>query len=136
MKRLVGIVILCVQALVMNAQSIWIMDFVEVKNDNVQEAEYFIQQNWKVFREEALKKHFIKSYQVLKTRPDSTASFSYVLMTEFADSVSFKAVEENFRPIMKALRPNGPIYLNELRRQDFWAIPVSKEAVQIIGSRK
>lgn len=136
MKQLIMIALLCFHVLAMKAQSIWIMDFVEVKNNNTEEAEYFISQNWKVFRDEALKRGFIKSYKVLKTIPDSTASFSYVLMTEFTDSISFRSVEENFRLIMKALRPNGPIYMNELRRQDFWSIPISKEALQLMGYKE
>lgn len=117
-------------------QSIWVIDFVEVKNGHQAEVEYFINENWKTFREAALKKGVIKSYRVLRTSPDSTAAFSYMMMTEFADSTSFRNVEENFRPIMKAVRPNGPKFLNDLRPKDFWSIPVSKEAQQMIGSEK
>lgn len=119
-----------------NAQSVWIMDFVEVKNGKEAEVAYFIQENWQVFRVEALKQGIIKSYKVLKTTPDSTAAFRYILMTEYADSTAVRLSEERFRPILKALRPNGPLFLNEIRPKDFWQIPISKEAVTFIHSNE
>ena len=138
MKKLVAFMFTMTLVRLALGQSIWVMDFVEVKNNRTAESEYFINQNWKLFREEALKKRVIKSYQVLKTTPDSTHSYSYILMTEFADSASFKNVESNFRPIMKAIRPNGPLMLNEVKPNDFRAIRLSLEALQFIqsGDRK
>jgi CTP:molybdopterin cytidylyltransferase MocA len=118
------------------AQSVWIMDFVEVKNQKEAEVAYFIRENWQVFRVEALKQGIIKSYKVLKTAPDSTAAFRYILMTEYTDSTAVRLSEERFRPILKALRPNGPRFLNESRPKDFWRIPISKEAVEFIHSNE
>jgi hypothetical protein len=118
-----------------NAQSVWVMDFVEVKNGKAAELAYFINENWKPFRVEALQQKVIKSYKVLKTSPDSTAAFSYILMTEFADSTALKMSEERFRPIMKKVRPDGAKFLNEIRPNDFRAIPISKEATEIISSK-
>lgn len=100
-------------------QSIWVIDFVETKNGNDAELRYFIEQNWKKFREEALKQKVIKSYMVLENKPDSTAKFSYMLMTEFADSTALSKVEEAFRPIMKSISPNGPKFLNKKKPKDF-----------------
>jgi len=118
------------------SQSIWVIDFVEVKNGNDAELRYFVEQNWKKYREEALHQKVIKSYMVLENKPDSTAKFSYMLMTEFADSVALAKVEEVFRPIMKSISPNGPKFLNDKKPNDFRAIPFSIESKVWIAPKK
>jgi hypothetical protein len=100
-----------------------IMDIVKVKNGLWNEALYFFENNWKVFREDAIKQGVISSYQMLANKADSVSN-SIVLITEYSDSLSYRKSEENFRPILKKLRPDGPIYLNEKRRNDFMEIVV------------
>lgn len=136
LKTIVAAFIFAVVSPSVNAQSVWIMDFVEVKNGKEAEVAYFIRENWQVFRVEAQKQGIITSYKVLKTTPDSTATFRYILMTEYADSTAVRLSEERFRPILKALRPNGPQFLNESRPKDFWQIPISKEATTFIHSNE
>ena len=94
------------------------MDNVKVKNGLWNEALYFYDNNWKVYRLDAIKKGIISSYQMLVNRADSTSNY-IVLLTQYPDSLSFAKSEENFRPILKKLRPDGPAYLNEKRRNDF-----------------
>lgn len=95
-----------------------IMDIVKVKNGLWNEALYFFENNWKVFREEAIKQDIISSYQMLVNQADSVNN-NIVLITEYPDSLSYRKSEENFRPILKKFRPNGPAYLNDKRRNDF-----------------
>lgn len=128
MKKIVQSIVFVLLGSVVHAQSIWVIDFVEVKNGNDAELRFFVENNWKKYREEALKQKVIKSYMVLENKPDSTAKFSYMLMTEFADSTALKRVEEGFRPIMKGISPNGPKFLNDKKPNDFRAIPISIES--------
>jgi hypothetical protein len=95
------------------------IDFVKIKNNKRQEAQYFYENNWKVYRDIALKNDYIKSYKLLTTLADSTANFDLILITEYADSSQFKLNEERFQQIIKSTRPNGPKLLNELKPNDF-----------------
>ena len=99
------------------------MDIVKVKNGLWNEALYFFENNWKVFREDAVKQAIISSYQILVNNADSVSN-NIILITEYPDSLSFRKSEENFRPILKKFRPKGPVYLNEKRRNDFMEIVI------------
>jgi hypothetical protein len=99
--------------------TITIIDFVKIKNNKRKEALYFYENNWKVYRDIALKNNYIKSYKLLTTSADSTANFDLILITEFSDSLQFNLNEERFQQIIKAARPNGPKMLNELKPNDF-----------------
>ncbi|MBA4851145.1 hypothetical protein [Emticicia sp. BO119] len=98
-----------------------IMDIVRVKKRLWNEAIYFFENNWKVFREEAKKQGIISSYKMLVNKADSVSNH-IVLITEYSDSLSYRKSEENFRPILKKFRPAGPVYLNEKKRNDFMEI--------------
>lgn len=100
-----------------------IMDIVKVKNGLWNEALYFFENNWKVFREAAMKQGIISSYQMLVNKADSVSN-NIVLITEYPDSLSYRKSEENFRPILRKFRPDGPAYLNEKRRNDFMQMVV------------
>lgn len=94
------------------------LDIIRVKNGLWNEALYFFENNWKVYREEAIKQGIISSYQMLVNKADSVTN-NIILITQYPDSSSYQKSEENFRPIMKKIRPGGPNYLNEKRRNDF-----------------
>ncbi|RFS18472.1 hypothetical protein [Emticicia sp. C21] len=100
-----------------------IMDIVKVKNGLWNEALYFFENNWKLYREDAIKQGIISSYKLLVNKADSVSN-NIVLITEYPDSLSYRKSEENFRPILKKFRPNGPAYLNEKKRNDFMEIVV------------
>lgn len=95
------------------------IDFVKIKNNKRQEALYFYENNWKVYRDMALKMDYITSYKLLITSADTTANFDLILITEYADSLQFKLSEERFQQIIKATRPDGPKLLNALKPNDF-----------------
>jgi hypothetical protein len=101
------------------AQTIATVDITRAKQAYEKEALYFYEQNWKAFREEALKLRYISGYQMIKTAPDTTGWFDIILITHFQDSVQRQKVEENFRPIMTRLSPNGPRMLNDIKRSEF-----------------
>ena len=100
--------------------SISVFDFIKIKNNKRQEAIYYYENNWKVYRDIAWQKGFIKSYTLLSVLPDTTAeNFNLILVTEYADSLQLKLSEERFNAIIKSTRPNGPELLNELKPGDF-----------------
>lgn len=101
------------------AQGVTVMDFVQVKEGRRAEAVYFYENNWKVYRDIALKKGFILSYRLEEVVADSAASFNMVLITEYRDSVFYHNSETNFREILSTARPNGPLLLNKLQPADF-----------------
>ena len=110
---------------------IWIIDYVKIKPGKEKEALYFYEQNWLVFREAAKKEGFIKSYQLINLKKQTNALFDLMLMTEFADSIQHKAMEENFLGVMRKVRPGGALFLNELRPKEFMEFANSAEAVNI-----
>jgi hypothetical protein len=95
------------------------IDITKAQVDYEKEVMFFFHNNWKPFREEALKANYISGYQLIRTQPDSTGLFNVILITQFADSLQFKNVEGNFRPIMKRLSPNGPKMLNGVLPKEF-----------------
>jgi hypothetical protein len=102
-----------------NNSAVTLMDFVKIKEGKTAEALFFYENNWKVYRDLALKKKVIQSYELVKARPDSLNNFDLILITVYKDSAQFAKSEENFRSILTALRPNGPVLLNAVKPGDF-----------------
>lgn len=103
-----------------NAQkTISTIDFIKIKNNKRQEAIYFYENNWKVYRDIALKRGFIKSYKFLAASPDTSLNFDFILITEYNDSLQMNLSEERFQQIIKDTRPGGPELLNEIKPKDF-----------------
>ena len=96
-----------------------VMDFVKIKDGRRDEALFFYENNWKAYRDVALKKGVIKSYELLEGQPDPVNAFDLVLITKYATEDHFKNSEANFQPIIKDLRPTGPLLKNELKPEDF-----------------
>lgn len=111
--------LLLLTGIVCQGQSILIMDFVKVKNDRFDEALYYYRNNWKLYRDIALEKGYIKSYRLERAKPDSAKTFDLVLITEYEDSVQFNKSEENFRGIITTQRPGGPALLNNIQPAEF-----------------
>lgn len=118
MNKIVCIVLLFI-AIPGVSQTVSVLDFVKIKDNKKQEALFFYENNWKVYREAALKKGIIKSYRLLAIEADSTAGYDLILVTEYKNADQHKASEKNFEPILKELRPNGPVLLNHLKPADF-----------------
>jgi hypothetical protein len=136
MNRIILLALL-VGAVTTNGQtqsSILAIDFVKVKDGKRQEAMYFYENNWKVYREIAKENGFIKSWQLLTTHPDTTANFDLMLITEYADSVQASLSEDRFQKIIKETNPNGPKLLNDLKPVDFRANVFFKRGRRVFGS--
>lgn len=106
---------------------IYTVDLVKVKDEKVNEACYFYENNWKIYRDTAIKRGFIKSYTILKTKADSAGELNLLLVTEFADSLQYQLSEKRFQELIQSIRPNGPMLLNHLRPDDFRKILFMKQ---------
>ncbi|MEQ9593673.1 MAG: hypothetical protein RLN86_13800 [Cyclobacteriaceae bacterium] len=100
-------------------KSIFIIDRIQVPTEKREEAIYYYENNWKLYRDVALEKGAIHSYRFLEVESKSTAHFEFLLITEFSDSTQFDAVETNFEPIMRKVRPDGPVLLDEVQPSEF-----------------
>lgn len=96
-----------------------LMDFVKIKEGKKAETMYFYENNWKLYREAAMKKKIIESYQLVESVPDSLNNFDLILITVYSDSVQYAKSEANFAPVLKEIRPNGPVLLNNLKPAQF-----------------
>ena len=112
------------------------IDFVKIKDKKQQEALFYYENNWKVYRDIALAKGYIDAYQILSTSADTTANFDLMLITEYADSMQFKLSESRFQEIIQATRPDGPKLLNEFKPNDFRQNVFFKQAETLVSANK
>ncbi len=101
------------------ARPVAMVSLVKILDNKKAEALFFYENNWKVYRETALQKGYIQSYQLLFSQEDSTVNFDMIMVTTFKDSIQFSRGEENFGTIIKSLRTNGPLLLNDLKPDSF-----------------
>jgi hypothetical protein len=96
-----------------------VIDFVRIKDSHTPEVLYFYENNWKLYRDIALQKGHIRSYQLVRTQPSPTTPCHLLLITEYSDSAQYAVHEERFNAIIKEVRPNGPKLLNNLKPAEF-----------------
>lgn len=109
------------------------VDLVKAKASYEKEALYFYEKNWKAFREEAKRKKVISGYSMFRSPTDSTGYFDITLITEYKNAAAHAQAEEKFGPIMKKISPNGPQYLNTVKREEFLKYIAGAEGLQIFG---
>ncbi len=108
------------------------MDIVEVPVARREEAIYYFESNWKLFREVAMEKGLIRSYRMMEVDHENSDHLELILTTEFSNDTQFEQVEENFEPIMKAERPNGPVLLNEIKPGEFRKIVSTRKGLVLL----
>ncbi|HQZ82636.1 MAG TPA: thioredoxin-like domain-containing protein [Pyrinomonadaceae bacterium] len=96
-----------------------IIEFVKFKNGNAKQAEYYYENNWKFFREEAKKQNVIASFDMLPADAENSGAFDLMLITRYRGKEQFDASEKGFEPILKALRPNGPALVDTVKPDEF-----------------
>lgn len=95
------------------------IDFVKVVEGRRQEAIYFYENNWKIYRDEALRRGIIDSYELVEASSEKNPDFDLMLVTRYRGKEQHDASEKNFEPILKELRPNGPKLLNSHKPEAF-----------------
>ncbi len=93
------------------------IEFVQILDDNKEEALFYYQNNWKVLREMAVKKSYIDSFELLEVEFTEDQPYHIILMTTFANKDQFEKREEYFEELIKA---KGPLrLLNEKKPGEF-----------------
>ena len=93
------------------------IEFVQILDDNKEEALFYYQNNWKVLREMAVKKSYIDSFELLEVEFTEDQPYHIILMTTFANKDQFEKREEYFEELIKA---KGPLrLLNEKKPSEF-----------------
>lgn len=96
-----------------------VADFVKIKTSRRDEAIYFYENNWKLYREEAKRRGVIDSFEIIEARSEKSSAFDLILITRYRGEDQLKNSEANFEPILKQLRPNGPALKNQVRPDEF-----------------
>ena len=107
--------------------SITSMDFVQVVDDNENEAWFYYENNWKVLRQMALKRGYIQSFKLLKDMSMDKNDFRIVLMTSYQDSLQFTKREEHFQELIK--EKGALSLLNEKQPAEFRKTVFSKDFI-------
>jgi hypothetical protein len=104
------------------------IDFVQIVDNNKEEAVYYFQNNWKVLRDMAIEKKYILSYQLLETPNSESEPFQLMLITTYLNEEQYMMREEHFSELIKE---KGPLKLmNEKQPADFRKKLFNKEMVR------
>lgn len=76
------------------------IQFVEILNDNREEALYYYQNNWKQLREKALLKGHIAGYHFMETEKSEEAPYDFILMTIYSNEKKFANREVAFQKLI------------------------------------
>lgn len=104
------------------------IDFVQILNDNKEEAIYYFQNNWQVLRNMAIKKKYIHSFQILEVPISPGDPFQLMLITTYMNEKQYKLREDHFSELIKE---KGELKLmNDKEPADFRKTLFSKEMVR------
>jgi thiol-disulfide isomerase/thioredoxin len=95
------------------------IDFVKIKEGRRDEALFYYDNNWRLYRDEAVKRGVIDSYELIDASSKTGSGFDLILITRYRGDEQLANSEKNFEPILKQLRPNGPLLKSELKPDDF-----------------
>lgn len=102
-----------------------VMEFVKIKGGLRDEARYYYENNWRAFRDAAVKRGLIDSFEYVEISTPSNAAFDIVLITRYRGEAQFDNSEKAFEPLIKELRPNGPFLKGAFKPDDFREIVYS-----------
>jgi hypothetical protein len=95
------------------------IDFVKIKEGKRDETIYFYENNWRLYREEALRRGLIHSFELIDAKSETNTDFDLILITRYRGPAQFRDSEKNFEPILKQMRPSGPLLKNDLKPDEF-----------------
>ncbi len=83
------------------SKSITAIEFVEILDDQKEEAIFYYQHNWKVLRERAKEHGFVESFQLIEIPYSSELPAHLLLITHFRNSEQYDQVEKNFKVLLE-----------------------------------
>jgi len=104
------------------------IEFVEVVNNNKEEALFYFQNNWKILRDKAIIKNYIHSYQLLETHKSEEAPFQILLITTYLNKTQYDQREDHFQELIK--ESGGLKLLNDKKPGEFRKSLFSKNMVK------
>ena len=113
-----------------SGEKISTMDFVQILGDQREETIYYYENNWKVHRENALKKGYIDSYQLLEVPKGEDLAFEIILITTYTNLEQYEQREDNFGTLIEA--HGGRRLLNEKQPTQFRNILFSRDNVRYL----
>lgn len=102
--------------------------FVQILNDNKEEAYYYYQNNWLVLRKMAVRKGYIHAYQILEVPGDEGEPFDLMLITTFLNEEQYQLREEHFTELIEE---KGPLKLmNDKQPAEFRKTLFNKKRIR------
>lgn len=93
------------------------VDFVQILNENKEEALFYYQHNWKIVRQMALEENYIVSFEIMETPYSEEAPFHFMLITTYANKAQYEHREKHFQELIKL---KGKLeLLNDKKPSDF-----------------
>lgn len=104
------------------------VEMIEVLDNHMPEALYYYENNWKMLREDALKKGYIYAYQLLFLDEMDTAQYDLILITTYSNKQQYDLREVHFSGLIEQ---RGELkLLNDKQPGDFRKFIYSNENVR------
>lgn len=100
-KSLFALLLLLSILAIAQDQKISTIDFVQVLNDNKEEAIFYYENNWLGLRKMAIERGYIDSYEILETESTEEAPFHLILKTTYPNQNAFDQAEQRFQELIK-----------------------------------
>lgn len=104
MKKVLFILVLLALSTTILAQNetrISSIDFVQVLNDNHEEALYYYQNNWRWLRDLAVEKGYIEAYELYQVERTKETPYDLILITVYGDKSQSDVREANFAELIE-----------------------------------
>ena len=76
------------------------LDFVQVLNENKDEAIFYYENNWKQLRIRAVEEGYISAFQLLESPLHESEPFQIILVTTYDNEAQYEKSEENFQKLI------------------------------------
>lgn len=104
------------------------IDFVQILDDNEDEAKFYFQNNWEILRNMAVKMGYIHSYQVLEVPLGEDEPFQLMFITTYLNEEQYELREDHF---VELIEQKGALRLmNDKQPGEFRKSLFSKEGVR------
>ncbi len=112
------------------------LDFVKIKDGKRDEARYYYENNWRFYRDAAVKRGVIDSFEYIDVNSGPETPFDIILITRFRGEDQFKNSEAGFAPIIKELTPNGPFLKGTSKPDEFRQVVYSYTGKSVFTASK